>query len=196
MRRETYLLELAIFFFLGNISCLQTIERFGNCGKLPAIIAIISYSILIILYPTGCRKDLTRFIIFFFIGTSSYSIYNYFNSYFDCASINDRTFLVKGTAEGCSRSRSGKKFVEIKLERQKTIIYNIPEELHIMPGDSVFAEIIAKEVVNFTPDFDYKKYMNDKGIHFTGFLTRKRYIEVKHNPLPSIKHMAARLQIL
>lgn len=195
MKRETYLLELAIFFFTGNFLCRQIIEWFGASQGFSASIAAISYLFLMILIPWGCKRDLTRFIIFFFIGSMSYSVYDYFNSY-DTYNITDGgTFLINGTAEKCGRSKSGKKFVEVGLTRGKTIIYNIPENVSIRPGDSISAEITAHKVTNFTPDFDYVKYMKDRKIDFTCFLTKKREMYIRNNPRPKIRHIAARLQI-
>lgn len=91
--------------------------------------------------------------------------------------------IVSGVVEGIGRTHNGRQslnlavvsvtrngdqvFSEASLE--KTVLYMGDEEVSVLPGDTVVAEVVCRRVENFAQGFDYVRYMEKKGVRYTCF---------------------------
>ena len=77
---------------------------------------------------------------------------------------------------------------------ENTIIYNIPDTTVWMPGDTVNATVRCSRVENFTGDFDYRRYMEERGVFYTCFFGKNSTLEILKNGTPPLRMLPARLR--
>ena len=94
------------------------------------------------------------------------------------------TSNIKGEIEDISYTKKGLLSLTIKVKKEKCILY-IKGDADITNnniGDSLEVEARTSAIKNFTSEFDYKKYMHQKGIFSSAFIDLARSPSLKIIP--------------
>lgn len=106
-----------------------------------------------------------------------------------------RSMTVEGVISDGGLSSSGRPFLEVEIEGENTIIYNIPPEVQWMPGDTVRASGVGcSRVENFTPGFDYRRWMERRGIFHTCFFRHNSRLDIRPCSSPPLRFVPARMR--
>lgn len=85
--------------------------------------------------------------------------------------------------------------MEVELEQEKTIIYNIPEDIRWMPGDTLNATgLRCSRVDNFSQDFDYRLWMEKQMVFYTCFCNGNSELTVIPAATLPVRNLPARLR--
>lgn len=200
MWRRVYLPAAAAFYTAGNliqglIPC--DTEHIQETCAMTAIYCTTAFTATFLLY-LKFRVPWCIMISFFAIGAGGAACNSFFSSALStCNVLHEGTGVtVTGIIKESGLSSSGRPFLEIALTNgnANTIIYNIPDSMSFMPGDTVYANVRCTGVRNFTEDFDYKAYMAKRNIYHTCFYSKGSTVTVRHNPDPDIKYIPPRLR--
>ncbi|HIZ84971.1 MAG TPA: ComEC family competence protein [Candidatus Coprenecus stercoravium] len=178
MRREMYLFVAALLFVAGNLTA----------ARLPAaaIFAGTVLTAIMTLSVPGLRKAIP--LLFFFMGAWGAALGPAMNCRRERPAPENGVYGIITTG---GRSSSGRPFIEVDISGASTIIYNIPDSLRWMPGDTVIAGVRCARVKNFSDDFDYQGYMAERGIFFTCFYGQDSELSVSRCRRPPLRLLPA-----
>lgn len=197
MRREMYLFTAALLFISGNLTAGYILSR--TSGDIRAAASFISLScIAAIPLILLIKKQLPWLILAAFplTGAVGAASGEFFRPGAETSSLKEsRGISLRGIITDGGLSSSGRPFLEVELEKEHTIIYNIPPETQWMAGDTVLASGVAcSRVENFTPDFDYRRWMERQGIFYTCFCRHGSRLEIRPCSSPGLRFMPSRLR--
>lgn len=197
MRRELYFFAAALLFVSGNLTA-EYIFTFTpeNIRTAAAAIFLLCISDLILVLTVKKRLPWIFLTAFLLLGASGAAVHEFFRPGPASSSLSDsRSLTLKGIISDGGLSSSGRPFLEIELENENTIIYNIPAGVRWRAGDTVTASGLGcSRVENFTPDFDYRKWMERQGVFYTCFYRRGSALEVHSCTSPDLKFIPSRLR--
>lgn len=200
MWRRLYLPAAAVFYVAGNLMAvfiLSDTEYVHTVCAKTIVYSAAAFTAAFILYLKS-RAPLAAMVSFWAMGAFG----NACNTFFSSSLTADRVLhegtgiTVTGIITGSGLSSSGRLFLEIALleGNANTVLYNFPDSISFMPGDTVSANARCSEVRNFTEDFDYKAYMAKRKIFHICFTGTGSAVTVRHNPDPDIKYIPSRLR--
>ena len=198
MRRELYLLAAALLFVSGNLTAGYILScTTGSIRTAAALIFLTCIADIALIFLIKRRIPWIVLTAFPFIGASGAAAHEFFRPGPGTSSLNgSRSMTVEGIISDGGLSSSGRPFLEVELEGESTIIYNIPPEVQWMPGDTVMVSGVGcSRVENFTPDFDYRRWMERQGVFYTCFFRDNSRIEIRpRTSTPPLRFVPARMR--
>ena len=193
MRREIFLFGAALLFVAGNLTAA------GLCGHsaswLPEIAAMISASAILVLLPLCLKHRRLCFLLFPLSGILGASCrYSFMPDESISILRESRSLRICGIITDGGLSSSGRPFLEVSLDMENTIIYNVPGSLEWTPGDTVYATVRCSKVENFSEDFDYVGYMREKTVFYTCFCGRSQDLEIRPCRSIPLRYLPASLR--
>ena len=195
MRREMFLFTAATLFVAGNLTAVRLCSGCPAGSWIPAAIALSTTALSAVMLLPCIKYPRLSILVFYMLGVSGYSCMETMRPDVRSSRLRDcRSIRIRGIITDGGRSSSGRPFLELSLGNENTIIYNIPDTTVWMPGDSVNATVRCSRVENFTGDFDYRRYMEERGVFYTCFFGRNSSLEVLKNGTPPLRTLPARLR--
>ena len=195
MRREMFLFTAATLFVAGNLTAVRLCSGCPAGSWIPAAIALSTTALSAVMLLPCIKYPRLSILVFYMLGVSGYSCMETMRPDVRSSRLRDcRSIRIRGIITDGGRSSSGRPFLELSLGNENTIIYNIPDTTVWMPGDTVNATVRCSRVENFTGDFDYRRYMEERGIFYTCFFGRNSSLEVLRNGTPPLRTLPARLR--
>ena len=195
MRREMFLFTAATLFVAGNLTAVRLCSGCPAGSWIPAAIALSTTALSAVMLLPCIKYPRLCILVFYMLGVSGYSCMETMRPDVRSSRLRDcRCIRIRGIITDGGRSSSGRPFLELSLGNENTIIYNIPDTTVWMPGDTVNATVRCSRVENFTGDFDYRRYMEERGIFYTCFFGRNSSLEVLRNGTPPLRTLPARLR--
>ena len=156
MRREMFLFITALLFTAGNLTaaylCGNNVHGYWHPSVAAAVATVLTA---------------VTFLLFPLLGATGYLCMETMRPDVRGSLLRDgRSVDIQGIITDGGRSSSGNPFLEVAVGNENTIIYNVPDNVPWMPGDSVHATVRCSRVSNFSEDFDYQGYMGDRGIFY------------------------------
>lgn len=141
MRRELYLFAAALLFVSGNLTAGYICEHTAGPDSQATAATIFLYA-----YRRGNRHGggrrypSVRLLLFLPLGAAGIAANIFFRPGPEISVLHEsRSTAFAGIITGGGISSTGRPFMEVELEQEKTIIYNIPEDIRWMPGDTLNA---------------------------------------------------------
>ena len=195
MRREMFLFTAATLFVAGNLTAVRLCSGCPAGSWIPAVIALSTTVLSAVMLLPCIKYPRLCILVFYMLGASGYSCMETMRPDVRSSRLRDcRSIRIRGIITDGGRSSSGRPFLELSLGNENTIIYNIPDTTVWMPGDTVNATVRCSRVENFTGDFDYRRYMEERGVFYTCFFGRNSSLEVLKNGTPPLRTLPARLR--
>ena len=195
MRREMFLFTAATLFVAGNLTAVRLCSGCPAGSWIPAAIALSTTVLSAVMLLPCIKYPRLSILVFYMLGVSGYSCMETMRPDVRSSRLRDcRSIRIRGIITDGGRSSSGRPFLELSLGNENTIIYNIPDTTVWMPGDTVNATVRCSRVENFTGDFDYRRYMEERGVFYTCFFGRNSSLEVLRNGTPPLRTLPARLR--
>ena len=195
MRREMFLFTAATLFVAGNLTAVRLCSGCPAGSWIPAAIALSTTVLSAVMLLPCIKYPRLSILVFYMLGVSGYSCMETMRPDVRSSRLRDcRSIRIRGIITDGGRSSSGRPFLELSLGNENTIIYNIPDTTVWMPGDTVNATVRCSRVENFTGDFDYRRYMEERGVFYTCFFGRNSSLEVLKNGTPPLRTLPARLR--
>ena len=195
MRREMFLFTAATLFVAGNLTAVRLCSGCPAGSWIPAAIALSTTALSAVMLLPCIKYPRLSILVFYMLGVSGYSCMETMRPDVRSSRLRDcRSIRIRGIITDGGRSSSGRPFLELSLGNENTIIYNIPDTTVWMPGDTVNATVRCSRVENFTGDFDYRRYMEERGVFYTCFFGRNSSLEVLRNGTPPLRTLPARLR--
>lgn len=195
MRREMFLFTAATLFVAGNLTAVRLCSGCPAGSWIPAAIVLSTTALSAVMLLPCIKYPRLSILVFYMLGVSGYSCMETMRPDVRSSRLRDcRSIRIRGIITDGGRSSSGRPFLELSLGNENTIIYNIPDTTVWMPGDSVNATVRCSRVENFTGDFDYRRYMEERGVFYTCFFGRNSSLEVLKNGTPPLRTLPARLR--
>lgn len=198
MRRELYLLAAALLFVSGNLTAGYILScTTGSIRTAAALIFLTCIADIALIFLLKRRTPWILLTVFPFIGASGAAAHEFFRPGPGTSSLSgSRSMTVEGIISDGGLSSSGRPFLEVELEGESTIIYNIPPEVQWMPGDTVMAAGVGcSRVENFTPDFDYRRWMERQGVFYTCFFRDNSRLDIRPcTSTPPLRFVPARMR--
>ena len=195
MRREMFLFTAATLFVAGNLTAVRLCSGCPAGSWIPAAIALSTTALSAVMLLPCIKYPRLSILVFYMLGVSGYSCMETMRPDVRSSRLRDcRSIRIRGIITDGGRSSSGRPFLELSLGNENTIIYNIPDTTVWMPGDTVNATVRCSRVENFTGDFDYRRYMEERGVFYTCFFGRNSSLEVLKNGTPPLRTLPARLR--
>ena len=195
MRREMFLFTAATLFVAGNLTAVRLCSGCPAGSWIPAAIVLSTTALSAVMLLPCIKYPRLSILVFYMLGVSGYSCMETMRPDVRSSRLRDcRSIRIRGIITDGGRSSSGRPFLELSLGNENTIIYNIPDTVCWMPGDSVHATVRCSRVSNFSEDFDYQGYMGDRGIFYTCFCGKYSTINVITNASYPLRVLPARLR--
>ena len=195
MRREMFLFTAATLFVAGNLTAVRLCSGCPAGSWIPAAIVLSTTALSAVMLLPCIKYPRLSILVFYMLGVSGYSCMETMRPDVRSSRLRDcRSIRIRGIITDGGRSSSGRPFLELSLGNENTIIYNIPDTTVWMPGDTVNATVRCSRVENFTGDFDYRRYMEERGVFYTCFFGRNSSLEVLKNGTPPLRTLPARLR--
>ena len=195
MRREMFLFTAATLFVAGNLTAVRLCSGCPAGSWIPAAIALSTTALSAVMLLPCIKYPRLSILVLYMLGVSGYSCMETMRPDVRSSRLRDcRSIRIRGIITDGGRSSSGRPFLELSLGNENTIIYNIPDTTVWMPGDTVNATVRCSRVENFTGDFDYRRYMEERGVFYTCFFGRNSSLEVLKNGTPPLRTLPARLR--
>ena len=190
-----FLFTAATLFVAGNLTAVRLCSGCPAGSWIPAAIALSTTALSAVMLLPCIKYPRLCILVFYMLGVSGYSCMETMRPDVRSSRLRDcRSIRIRGIITDGGRSSSGRPFLELSLGNENTIIYNIPDTTVWMPGDTVNATVRCSRVENFTGDFDYRRYMEERGVFFTCFFGRNSSLEVLKNGTPPLRTLPARLR--
>lgn len=190
-----FLFTAATLFVAGNLTAVRLCSGCPAGSWIPAAIALSTTALSAVMLLPCIKYPRLSILVFYMLGVSGYSCMETMRPDVRSSRLRDcRSIRIRGIITDGGRSSSGRPFLELSLGNENTIIYNIPDTTVWMPGDTVNATVRCSRVENFTGDFDYRRYMEERGIFYTCFFGRNSSLEVLRNGTPPLRTLPARLR--
>lgn len=197
MRRELYFFTAALLYVSGNLTAGYVFTCIHESIRTAAAVIFIASTVDIALIFL-IRKKIPWIIlsIFPFLGASGAAAHEFFRPGPGTSSLSEsRSMTLGGIISDGGLSSSGRPFLEVEIGNEGTIIYNIPPGLQWMPGDTVRAVgVRCSRVENFTPDFDYRRWMERQGVFYTCFFRNNSRLDIRPCSSPPLRLVPARLR--
>lgn len=190
-----FLFTAATLFVAGNLTAVRLCSGCPADSWIPAAIALSTTALSAVMLLPCIKYPRLCILVFYMLGVSGYSCMETMRPDVRSSRLRDcRSIRIRGIITDGGRSSSGRPFLELSLGNENTIIYNIPDTTVWMPGDTVNATVRCSRVENFTGDFDYRRYMEERGVFYTCFFGRNSSLEVLRNGTPPLRTLPARLR--
>ena len=190
-----FLFTAATLFVAGNLTAVRLCSGCPAGSWIPAAIVLSTTALSAVMLLPCIKYPRLSILVFYMLGVSGYSCMETMRPDVRSSRLRDcRSIRIRGIITDGGRSSSGRPFLELSLGNENTIIYNIPDTTVWMPGDTVNATVRCSRVENFTGDFDYRRYMEEKGVFYTCFFGRNSSLEVLKNGTPPLRTLPARLR--
>ena len=197
MRRELYLLAAALLFVSGNLTAGYILScTAGSIRNAAALIFLTCIADIALIFLIKRRIPWIVLTAFPFLGASGAAAHEFFRPGPGTSSLSaSRSMTVEVVFADGGLSSPGRPFLEVELEGESTIIYNIPPEVQWMPGDTVLAAGVGcSRVENFTPDFDYRRWMERQGVFYTCFFRYNSSLDIRSCTSPPLRFLPARMR--
>lgn len=197
MRRELYLFAAALLFISGNLTAVYILGHTdGNMRTAASAIFLLSMTDIILVFLIKNAMQWIILSVFPFLGAAGAAAGGFMRPGEEMSRMADsRSATVEGIIADGGLSSSGKPYLEVETGYENTIIYNIPRDLQWMPGDTVTATgLECSRVRNFTPDFDYRRWMEMRGIFYTCFCRYRTELDVRPCSRPALRFIPARMR--
>lgn len=190
-----FLFTAATLFVAGNLTAVRLCSGCPAGSWIPAAIALSTTALSAVMLLPCIKYPRLSILVFYMLGVSGYSCMETMRPDVRSSRLRDcRSIRIRGIITDGGRSSSGRPFLELSLGNENTIIYNIPDTTVWMPGDTVNATVRCSRVENFTVDFDYRRYMEERGVFYTCFFGKNSSLEVLRNGTPPLRTLPARLR--
>ena len=190
-----FLFTAATLFVAGNLTAVRLCSGCPAGSWIPAAIVLSTTALSAVMLLPCIKYPRLSILVFYMLGASGYSCMETMRPDVRSSRLRDcRSIRIRGIITDGGRSSSGRPFLELSLGNENTIIYNIPDTTVWMPGDTVNATVRCSRVENFTGDFDYRRYMEERGVFYTCFFGRNSSLEVLKNGTPPLRTLPARLR--
>ncbi len=190
-----FLFTAATLFVAGNLTAVRLCSGCPAGSWIPAAIVHSTTALSAVMLLPCIKYPRLSILVFYMLGVSGYSCMETMRPDVRSSRLRDcRSIRIRGIITDGGRSSSGRPFLELSLGNENTIIYNIPDTTVWMPGDTVNATVRCSRVENFTGDFDYRRYMEERGVFYTCFFGRNSSLEVLKNGTPPLRTLPARLR--
>lgn len=190
-----FLFTAATLFVAGNLTAVRLCSGCPAGSWIPAAIVLSTTALSAVMLLPCIKYPRLSILVFYMLGVSGYSCMETMRPDVRSSRLRDcRSIRIRGIITDGGRSSSGRPFLELSLGNENTIIYNIPDTTVWMPGDTVNATVRCSRVENFTGDFDYRRYMEERGVFYTCFFGRNSSLEVLKNGTPPLRTLPARLR--
>lgn len=190
-----FLFTAATLFVAGNLTAVRLCSGCPAGSWIPAAIALSTTALSAVMLLPCIKYPRLCILVFYMLGVSGYSCMETMRPDVRSSRLRDcRSIRIRGIITDGGRSSSGRPFLELSLENENTIIYNIPDTTVWMPGDTVNATVRCSRVENFTGDFDYRRYMEERGVFYTCFFGKNSTLEILKNGTPPLRMLPARLR--
>lgn len=174
-----YILPLfAAVFIAGNLTAEQICGFPDECRMPAAGIGATAILLITVLLQISASvkpklKSAIYFAVAFACGMAGVAAQYFFRP--DTASLplqDGRTMDIEAVITDFGQTRKGDRYLKAEASGERTHIYNIPQDLECHVGDTIRTTVRVASVKNFTPEFDYEKFMAKKGIRHTCFVKR------------------------
>lgn len=190
-----FLFTAATLFVAGNLTAVRLCSGCPAGSWMPAAIALSTTALSAVMLLPCIKYPRLCILVFYMLGVSGYSCMETMRPDVRSSRLRDcRRIRIRGIITDGGRSSSGRPFLELSLGNENTIIYNIPDTTVWMPGDTVNATVRCSRVENFTGDFDYRRYMEERGVFYTCFFGENSTLEILKNGTPPLRMLPARLR--
>ena len=190
-----FLFTAATLFVAGNLTAVRLCSGCPAGSWIPAAIVLSTTALSAVMLLPCIKYPRLSILVFYMLGVSGYSCMETMRPDVRSSRLRDcRSIRIRGIITDGGRSSSGRPFLELSLGNENTIIYNIPDTTVWMPGDTVNATVRCSRVENFTGDFDYRRYMEERGVFYSCFFGRNSSLEVLKNGTPPLRTLPARLR--
>lgn len=190
-----FLFTAATLFVAGNLTAVRLCSGCTAGSWMPAAIALSTTALSAVMLLPCIKYPRLSILVFYMLGVSGYSCMETMRPDVRSSRLRDcRSIRIRGIITDGGRSSSGRPFLELSLGNENTIIYNIPDTTVWMPGDTVNATVRCSRVENFTGDFDYRRYMEERGVFYTCFFGKNSTLEILKNGTPPLRMLPARLR--
>ena len=190
-----FLFTAATLFVAGNLTAVRLCSGCPAGSWMPAAIALSTTALSAVMLLPCIKYPRLSILVFYMLGVSGYSCMETMRPDVRSSRLRDcRSIRIRGIITDGGRSSSGRPFLELSLGNENTIIYNIPDTTVWMPGDTVNATVRCSRVENFTGDFDYRRYMEERGVFYTCFFGKNSTLEILKNGTPPLRMLPARLR--
>ena len=196
MRRELYLFAAALLFISGNLTAGYIFSCSSDSTRTAAVIFLASLLDIVLIFLIKRRLPGIILAVFPLLGAAGTAAHEFFRPGPGTSSPGmSRSMTVEGVISDGGLSSSGRPFLEVEIEGENTIIYNIPPEVQWMPGDTVRASGVGcSRVENFTPGFDYRRWMERRGIFHTCFFRHNSRLDIRPCSSPPLRFVPARMR--
>ena len=196
MRRELYLFAAALLFISGNLTAGYIFSYSSDSTRTAAVIFLASLLDIVLIFLIKRRLPGIILAVFPLLGAAGTAAHEFFRPGPGTSSLGmSRSMTVEGVISDGGLSSSGRPFLEVEIEGENTIIYNIPPEVQWMPGDTVRASGVGcSRVENFTPGFDYRRWMERRGIFHTCFFRHNSRLDIRPCSSPPLRFVPARMR--
>ena len=196
MRRELYLFAAALLFISGNLTAGYIFSCSSDSSRTAAVIFLASLLDIALIFLIKRRLPGIILAVFPLLGAAGTAAHEFFRPGPGTSSLGmSRSMTVEGVISDGGLSSSGRPFLEVELEGENTIIYNIPPEVQWMPGDTVRASGVGcSRIENFTPGFDYRRWMERRGIFHTCFFRHNSRLDIRPCSSPPLRFVPARMR--
>ena len=197
MRRELYLFAAALLFISGNLTAGYIFTyTHENIRTAAAVIFLLCTSDIVLILKMKKRLGWIILTAFPFLGASGAAAHEFFRPGPESSSLSDsHSLTLKGIIYDGGLSSSRRPYLEVELENEKTIIYNIPAGVQWKAGDTVTASgLRCSRVENFTLDFDYRRWMEMQGVFYTCFYRHESRLNISHCSNPAPRFIPSRLR--
>ena len=190
-----FLFTAATLFVAGNLTAVRLCSGCPAGSWIPAAIVLSTTALSAVMLLPCIKYPRLSILVFYMLGVSGYSCMETMRPDVRSSRLRDcRSIRIRGIITDGGRSSSGRPFLELSLGNENTIIYNIPDTTVWMPGDTVNATVRCSRVENFTGDFDYRRYMEERGVFYTCFFGKNSTLEILKNGTPPLRMLPARLR--
>lgn len=198
MRRELYLFAAALLFVSGNLTAGYICEHTAgpDSQATAATIFLICIPAAAIAMAASRRYPSVRLLLFLPLGAAGIAANIFFRPGPEISVLHEsRSTAFAGIITGGGISSTGRPFMEVELEQEKTIIYNIPEDIRWMPGDTLNATgLRCSRVDNFSQDFDYRLWMEKQMVFYTCSCNGNSELTVIPAATLPVRNLPARLR--
>lgn len=198
MRRELYLFAAALLFVSGNLTAGYICDCTADTdSQITSSVIFLSCITAAATLAAASRKlPSVRILLFPLLGATGIAAHVFFRPGPEISTLQvSRSTALTGTITDGGISSSGRPFLEVELGPEKTVIYNTPENMLWMPGDTLAATgLICSRVENFTPDFDYRRWMQKQRVFYTCFCNADTELEVMPSYRTPVRNLPARLR--
>lgn len=199
MKGRHILSVFAALFVTGNLlteELLSAVNRSHTTAAAIAVFSLISISLLLIasFLLNGRARLASLTLTALFAGSLGLSACDFVKLPKDRDRVlrSGTRMRLEAVITGSGLTRKGKPFIKAETGGETTLIYGIPENTDWEAGDTIRTTVKVSEVRNFSPDFDYVRYMERKGIFHTCFIAGGTPIDIVPCTSLSLKHVPER----